>query len=101
VEAQRKAAGFHEDLVKATQRSQFQRLTAPVDGTVQQLAVHTVGGVVTPAQALLVVVPAESHLEIEAMVSNRDIGFAMPARRPRSRSTPSISRATASCTGKS
>jgi hemolysin D len=41
---------------------------------VQQLAVNTVG-VVTPAQALLVVVPADSHLEIEAMVSNRDIGF--------------------------
>jgi hemolysin D len=46
-----------------------------VDGTVQQLAVHTVGGVVTPAQALLVVVPNDSQLEIEAMVSNRDIGF--------------------------
>jgi hemolysin D len=44
-------------------------------GTVQQLSVHTVGGVVTPAQALLVVVPADSHLEIEAMVLNRDIGF--------------------------
>ena len=41
----------------------------------QQLAVHTKGGVVTPAQALLVVVPVDSHLEIEAMVSNRDIGF--------------------------
>ena len=41
----------------------------------QQLAVHTVGGVVTPAQPLLVVVPAGSELEIEAMVSNRDIGF--------------------------
>ena len=53
----------------------MQALTAPVDGVVQQLAVHTVGGVVTPAQALLVVVPADSHLEIEAMVSNRDIGF--------------------------
>ena len=50
-------------------------LTAPVDGIVQQLAVHTVGGVVTPAQALMVVVPADSQLEIEAMVSNRDIGF--------------------------
>jgi hemolysin D len=37
--------------------------------------VHTVGGVVTPAQVLAVVVPAESHLEIEAMVSNRDIGL--------------------------
>ena len=42
---------------------------------VQQLAVHTVGGIVTPAQALAVVVPIDSHIEIEAMVSNRDIGF--------------------------
>jgi len=75
VEAQRKAAGLREDLAKATQRTRLQLLAAPVDGTVQQLAVHTVGGVVTPAQALLVVVPADSHLEIEAMVSNRDIGF--------------------------
>jgi hemolysin D len=50
-------------------------LTAPVDGVVQQLAVHTVGGVVTPAQVLLVVVPSDSRLEIEAMVSNSDIGF--------------------------
>jgi len=30
---------------------------------------------VTPAQALLAVVPLDTHLEIEAMVSNRDIGF--------------------------
>jgi hemolysin D len=42
---------------------------------VQQLAIHTVGGVVTPAQALLTVVPKDSRLEIEAQVSNRDIGF--------------------------
>jgi hemolysin D len=75
VEAGRKAAGLREDLIKAEQRTRLQLLKAPVDGTVQQLAVHTVGGVVTPAQALLVVVPADSHLEIEAMVSNRDIGF--------------------------
>jgi hemolysin D len=73
VEAERKAAGLLEDLVKAEQRTKLQVLTAPVDGTVQQLAVHTV--VVTPAQALLMVVPADLHLEIEAMVSNRDIGF--------------------------
>ena len=53
----------------------LQSLTAPIDGVVQQLAVHTVGGVVTPAQALMVVVPSESRLEIEAMLSNRDIGF--------------------------
>jgi hemolysin D len=46
-----------------------------VDGTVQQLAVHTEGGVVTPAQVLMSIVPADSRLEIEAMVSNKDIGF--------------------------
>jgi hemolysin D len=44
-------------------------------GVVQQLSVHTIGGVVTPAQPLLVVVPFVTHLEIEAMMSNRDIGF--------------------------
>jgi hemolysin D len=42
---------------------------------VQQLAIHTVGGVVTPAQQLMVIVPGDSHLEAEAMISNRDIGF--------------------------
>ncbi len=41
-------------------------------------SIHTVGGVVTPAQALLVVVPADARLEAEAMVSNRDIGFVVP-----------------------
>jgi hemolysin D len=74
-EAKRKAAGLREDVVKATQRTELQSLTSPVDGVVQQLAVHTVGGVVTPAQSLLAVVPADSGLEIEAMVKNRDIGF--------------------------
>ena len=77
-EAERKASGLTQDLIKAEQRTKFQQLTAPIDGVVQQLAVHTVGGVVTPAQALLVVVPNDSHLEIEAMVSNRDIGFVRP-----------------------
>jgi hemolysin D len=75
VEASRKVAGLKEELVKSEQRTKYQALTAPVDGTVQQLSVHTVGGVVTPAQPLMVLVPADSHLEIEAMLSNRDIGF--------------------------
>ncbi len=48
-EAERKAAGFAADLSKAEQRTKLQLLTAPVSGMVQQLAVHTVGGVVTPA----------------------------------------------------
>jgi hemolysin D len=58
-----------------TARMKRLTLTSPVDGVVQQLAVHTVGGVVTPAQQLAVVVPSDATLEVEAMISNRDIGF--------------------------
>lgn len=74
-QAEQKAKNLQEQLVQAAQKYKLQTLTAPVDGTVQQLAVHTEGGVVTPAQALLIIVPADSKLEVEAMVSNRDIGF--------------------------
>jgi hemolysin D len=76
-----KAASLEQELIKAEQRTRLQLLTAPVDGVVQQLAVHTAGGVVTPAQALLVVVPTDSRLEVEAMVSNRDIGFVEPGQK--------------------
>jgi len=74
-QTEQKAASLREQLVQATEKNNQQTLTAPVDGTVQQLAIHTVGGVVTPAQALMTIVPKDSKLEIEAMVPNRDIGF--------------------------
>jgi multidrug efflux pump subunit AcrA (membrane-fusion protein) len=74
-EAEAAVAAAAQDVIKAEHRTKLQLLTSPVDGVVQQLAVHTVGGVVTPAQPLLVVVPADAYLEIEAMVSNHDIGF--------------------------
>jgi hemolysin D len=74
-EVEPKAAQFAEDLVKTEKRIQSQTLRAPIDGTVQQLALHTIGGVVTPAQVLMVVVPADTRIEVEAMVLNKDIGF--------------------------
>jgi hemolysin D len=74
-DAEQKAESTHEQLLQAAQKYRLQTLTAPVDGTVQQLVAHTEGGVVTPAQALMSIVPADSTLEIEAMVSNKDIGF--------------------------
>jgi hemolysin D len=52
----------------------MQTLRAPIDGVVQQLAVTTVGGVVTAAQPILTVVPENTPLEVEAQVLNRDIG---------------------------
>jgi hemolysin D len=79
--ADQRAASAEQEEIKAERRTKLQRLTAPVDGVVQQLAVHTVGGVVTPAQPLAVLVPSESRLEIEAMLSNRDIGFVHPGQK--------------------
>jgi hemolysin D len=74
-EVEMKAASLSQEVVKAGQKTDFQKLTSPIDGVVQQLAVHTVGGVVTPAQQLLVVVPQESPVEVEAWLENKDIGF--------------------------
>lgn len=76
--AAQKAASLEQELVKADQRGRLMHLTAPVAGTVQQLAVHTVGGIVTPAQPLMVIVPKENVLEVEAMLPNKDIGFVNP-----------------------
>ena len=67
--------GMEQELLKIDQRYEDSILRAPVDGIVQQLVVHTIGGVVSPAEPLMVIVPANSDLIIEAMVLNKDIGF--------------------------
>ena len=60
---------------KATQKEKLTQLTAPVAGTIQQLAVHSVGGVVTPAQPLMIVVPDSAQVTAEVAIANLDIGF--------------------------
>lgn len=70
-----KATSLLQEVTKAGQKADLQRLTAPIDGVVQQLAVHTVTGVVTPAQQLLIVVPQDHPVEVEAQVENKDVGF--------------------------
>ncbi len=74
-EADQKATTNAQELIKAQQRHKLMKLIAPVDGSVQQLAVHTVGGVVTPAQPIMVIVPRDDPLDVEAFVENKDIGF--------------------------
>lgn len=78
VDADKRAALLEQELVKARTREKQQTLAAPVDGVVQQLAVHTVGGVVTPAQALMVIAPSEYVAEVEAVLENKDVGFVKP-----------------------
>ena len=74
-EGRRLAAASSQDARRAREHGRLLRLTAPVEGTVQQLAVHTVGGVVPAAQPLMQIVPREDRMEVEAFIDNRDVGF--------------------------
>jgi membrane fusion protein, hemolysin D len=74
-EAEQRRDRAVEDKVKAAAKNDRTRLAAPISGTLQQLAVTSVGQVVNSGQPLLVVVPNGVPLEIEAMVLNGDIGF--------------------------
>ena len=67
-----------QEQTKAVQRERLTTLNAPVAGTVQQLAIHSAGGVVTEAQALMVIVPSSAagqSVIAEVTLDNKDIGF--------------------------
>ncbi|EEE35358.1 type I secretion membrane fusion protein, HlyD family [Rhodobacteraceae bacterium KLH11] len=59
-------------------QKELNSLKAPVNGTVQQLSIHTVGGVVSPAEPLMVVVPSDAELEVKSKILNKDKGFIQP-----------------------
>ena len=71
----RQLASLKQEQIKAEVLHDQQQILSPIDGTVQQLQVHTIGGVVKPAQALMQIIPAEAKMEVEAWVLNKDIGF--------------------------
>jgi len=56
-------------------KNKKQNITSPVDGYVDKLLIHTVGGVVTPAEKLISITPSNTPLLIKATVLNQDIGF--------------------------
>ena len=64
-----------QELNKANTRNGLQTLTSPIDGVVQGMTVFTVGGVVTEAEKIMQIVPVNGGLEVEAYISNKDIGF--------------------------
>ncbi len=53
-------------------------IRAPQDGIVQQLAVHTVGGIVAPGETLMEIVPASDALSIEARIATSSIDDVAP-----------------------
>jgi len=73
--AQQQQNELSQDLLKAENKSAQTELRAPIDGVVDQLQVHTLNGVVSPAQHLMIVVPDTRNLIIQARLSNRDVGF--------------------------
>ncbi|WP_174300586.1 HlyD family type I secretion periplasmic adaptor subunit [Caulobacter sp. S45] len=77
-----KAASLRQQFGAAQAHLKTRTLLAPVDGTVQELAIHTVGGVVEPGQTLMRIAPSGVGVEVEAKLANRDVGFVragMPA----------------------
>ncbi|MFT3815606.1 MAG: HlyD family type I secretion periplasmic adaptor subunit [Acidovorax sp.] len=74
-EARRIASTSTQEALRAASTSRLRTLKAPVDGTVQQLAVHTLGGVVQAAQPIMQIVPSGGPLEVEAFIENKDKGF--------------------------
>ena len=74
-DAARKADDIEQQLNKARAKLARTRLSAPINGTVQQLALTTQGQVVTTGQQLMVVIPDGDKLQVEIFVSNLDIGF--------------------------
>lgn len=66
---------FVFDQEKYAERQKTTEIKAPVTDSIQQLSVHTIGGVVTAAQPLMIVVPKQDKLEVNAMINNQEIGF--------------------------
>lgn len=75
VENDKKISSLEGELEKAQRSVQYQTLISPVNGTIHGLASNTIGGVVTPAQPILTIVPDETPLVIDASVLNKDVGF--------------------------
>lgn len=75
VDREKSITAIEGEVVKAKKRYDLERLCSPVAGTVHGLASYTVGGVVTPAQPIVTVVPEGTPLIIEVMALNKDIGF--------------------------
>jgi HlyD family secretion protein len=68
-----KIGEFVERKLQAEDQLQRVDIRAPQDGTVFQLAVHTVGGVIATGEPIMLIVPEADSLSVEAKVNPQDI----------------------------
>lgn len=72
-ETQGKISEFVERKVAAENQLKRIDLRSPQDGVVLQLAVHTIGGVITPGEQVMQIVPVTDDLTVEAHIAPQDI----------------------------
>lgn len=72
---------YQQNLYHAQKRQQLKIVRSPVTGTVQELSVHTLGAVLQPSQAVMVIVPDTQHNVAEVNILNKDIGFIYPGQK--------------------
>ena len=69
---------MRENQVAIEDRVTRTNVRSPVDGTVKQLLINTVGGVVRPGMDIIEIVPYEKRLLVEAKIRPSDIAFLYP-----------------------
>jgi len=72
-EVEDKISDLREQLTIASAKLDRTRITAPQDGVVQNLSVHTLGAVIRPGDDIMQVIPVQDKLIIEAEVMPNDI----------------------------
>jgi HlyD family secretion protein len=97
-DTQTKIAEFVERKIAAADQLRRVDIRSPQDGIVHQLAVFTVGGVISPGEQIMLIVPQDDRLLIEAKISPKDIDQVRPGMQARLRfsafnqqTTPQIS----------
>ena len=74
-DVERRIAAAREKLSRATDQVVRTEISSPIDGVVQSMRHHTIGGVARPGESLMEIVPTQERLVVEAKLSPLDIGY--------------------------
>jgi multidrug resistance efflux pump len=74
-EKEKKITELKANVAQLSFQNAHQQIVSPVDEYIHELYIHTVGGVVTPAEKLVSIVPSNTPLKIQSLVEDKDIGY--------------------------